>query len=62
MPLQPMVQAMQWHKYRTPDPGLAWLRGLLPAAVLGMDETLAQVDVSPPTAAPVSAATRLFRP
>ena len=35
--LQPMVQAMQWHKYRTPDPGLAWLRALLPTAVAQMD-------------------------
>ena len=26
MPL--MSQSMQWHKYRTRDPGIAWLRGL----------------------------------
>jgi DNA-binding transcriptional LysR family regulator len=28
-----MVQAMQWHKYRTDDPGLAWLRSLMHEAV-----------------------------
>ncbi len=40
MALQAMVQAMQWHKYRTPDPGLAWLRGLLPLAVARMDQQM----------------------
>lgn len=54
MPLQPMVQAMQWHKYRTPDPGLAWLRGLLPLAVLGMDETLAKLGASLPATNPTA--------
>lgn len=29
LPMQPMQQAVQWHKYRTQDPGLLWLRGLL---------------------------------
>jgi DNA-binding transcriptional LysR family regulator len=33
-----MEQVMQWHKHRTSDPGLAWLRGLLKAAVAAMDE------------------------
>jgi DNA-binding transcriptional LysR family regulator len=32
-----MAQVMQWHKYRTQDPGLVWLRGLLHQAVLRMD-------------------------
>lgn len=32
-----MQQAMQWHKYRTQDPGLMWLRGLLHEAVRRMD-------------------------
>jgi len=32
-----MEQAVQWHKYRTQDPGLAWLRGLLRRAVDRMD-------------------------
>jgi LysR family transcriptional regulator, nod-box dependent transcriptional activator len=33
-----MEQAMQWHKYRTNDPGLVWLRGLLHQAVARMDD------------------------
>lgn len=35
-PLERMQQSMQWHKYRTQDPGLAWLRGLLHQAVQRM--------------------------
>ena len=35
--LPKMTQVMQWHKYRTNDPGLLWLRGLLHQAVLKMD-------------------------
>lgn len=27
--IPPMQQALQWHQYRTQDPGLHWLRGLL---------------------------------
>lgn len=34
---KPMVQAMQWHKFRTDDPGLAWLRSLMHQAVMLMD-------------------------
>lgn len=37
LPITPMQQAMQWHKYRTQDPGLVWLRGLLHAAVRRLD-------------------------
>jgi len=37
MPMPSMVQAIQWHKYRTQDPGLLWLRQLLRAAALEMD-------------------------
>ncbi len=33
-----MEQSMQWHKHRTSDPGLTWLRGLLREAVAAMDE------------------------
>jgi LysR family nod box-dependent transcriptional activator len=33
-----MEQAMQWHKLRTNDPGLAWLRGLAADAAKLMDE------------------------
>ena len=32
-----MEQSIQWHKHRTSDPGLAWLRGLLKEAVAAMD-------------------------
>jgi LysR family nod box-dependent transcriptional activator len=37
MPLPTMEQTMQWHEYRTHDPGLVWLRGLLHEAVQQMD-------------------------
>lgn len=36
--IEPMQQAVQWHRYRTQDPGLAWLRHLLRQAVVRMDE------------------------
>lgn len=29
IPIPPMTQAAQWHRARTQDPGLGWLRGLL---------------------------------
>jgi hypothetical protein len=32
-----MKQMMQWHKYRTNDPGLIWLRETLLQAVAVMD-------------------------
>ena len=35
--LPQMTQVVQWHKYRTNDPGLVWLRGLLQEAVRVMD-------------------------
>ncbi|MCE4556600.1 LysR family transcriptional regulator [Roseateles cellulosilyticus] len=37
MPMPRMVQAIQWHKYRTQDPGLLWLRHLLRDAAAEMD-------------------------
>jgi LysR family nod box-dependent transcriptional activator len=37
LPMKRMQQVMQWHKYRTQDPGLVWLRQLLQQAVLRMD-------------------------
>ncbi|MOA16990.1 Nodulation protein D 2 [compost metagenome] len=37
--IPPMEQAMQWHKYRSSDPGLQWLLGLLRAAAREMDAT-----------------------
>ena len=32
-----MQQAVQWHKYRTQDPALVWLRELLHQSVQIMD-------------------------
>jgi len=37
LPITAMEQGLQWHKYRTQDPGLVWLRGLLRRAVERMD-------------------------
>lgn len=37
MPITAMEQGMQWHKYRTQDPGLVWLRQLFKRAVQRMD-------------------------
>jgi DNA-binding transcriptional LysR family regulator len=37
LPLPRMEQSMQWHKYRTHDPALVWLRGLLHEAVVQME-------------------------
>jgi len=37
MPMASMTQTMQWHKYRTQDPALIWLRGLLHRAVARTD-------------------------
>jgi LysR family transcriptional regulator, nod-box dependent transcriptional activator len=37
LPITPMEQGVQWHKYRTQDPGLAWLRQLLRRAAVRMD-------------------------
>jgi LysR family transcriptional regulator, nod-box dependent transcriptional activator len=42
MPMPRMEQAIQWHKYRTQDPGLVWLRGLLQQASRRMDSSAAQ--------------------
>lgn len=33
-----LVQTMQWHKYRTQDPGIAWLRARLHEAAQQIDE------------------------
>jgi len=35
--IDPMEQAMQWHKFRTKDPGLVWLRELLMQAAQRID-------------------------
>lgn len=36
-PMPEMQQAMQWHKYRSLDPAIVWLRGLFHDAVRAMD-------------------------
>jgi LysR family nod box-dependent transcriptional activator len=36
MPMPPLEQAMQWHRYRTTDPGLVWLRELIKEAANAM--------------------------
>lgn len=41
LPITAMEQGVQWHKYRSQDPGLVWLRGLLRRAVARMDVTAA---------------------
>ena len=41
LPITPMEQALQWHKYRTKDPGLVWLRELFRQAVVRMDAGIA---------------------
>lgn len=38
LPIPPMVQVMQWHKHRSKDPGLLWLRQTLLAAAARMDQ------------------------
>jgi DNA-binding transcriptional LysR family regulator len=38
MPFDRMEQSGQWHKFRTNDPGLVWLRGMLAEAARRMDE------------------------
>jgi LysR family transcriptional regulator, nod-box dependent transcriptional activator len=40
LPITPMEQSVQWHKYRTQDPGLVWLRDLLRRAVQRMDASM----------------------
>jgi len=37
LPIAPMEQCMQWHKYKSQDPGLVWLRSLLRRAAVRMD-------------------------
>lgn len=43
LPMPPLEQAIQWHRHRTRDPGLMWLRSLMRQAAQAMlaDPTLA---------------------
>lgn len=38
LPIPKLTQMLQWHKYRTQDPGIRWLRDLLHRAARRMDE------------------------
>jgi LysR family nod box-dependent transcriptional activator len=38
LPMPALEQAMQWHKYRTLDPGLVWLRTLMQQASAAMNQ------------------------
>jgi LysR family transcriptional regulator, nod-box dependent transcriptional activator len=38
MPSERMEQSVQWHKFRTNDPGLVWLRGSLAQAARNIDD------------------------
>jgi LysR family transcriptional regulator, nod-box dependent transcriptional activator len=44
MPMPRMEQAIQWHKYRTQDPGLVWLRSLLHRAARRMDASASEAE------------------
>ena len=46
---------MQWHKYRTHDPALVWLRGLL-------HEAVAQMDAQQQAAAPAGGGPQVAEP
>lgn len=35
--MAPMTQTLQWHRYRSNDPGIRWMRELMEAAVRDMD-------------------------
>lgn len=39
LPMPELEQTMQWHRYRSQDPGLVWLRALMQQAALAMDAT-----------------------
>jgi len=45
LPMPPLEQSIQWHKFRSKDPGLVWLRLLMQKAAIAM-------DASPPPGQP----------
>jgi len=45
LPMPPFEQAMQWHKYRSLDPGLVWLRTLMQEAARAVTQEPSAVDV-----------------
>lgn len=49
LPMPVLEQVMQWHKYRTLDPGLVWLRALMQQASAAMNKDPAlQADTGQP--------------
>jgi LysR family nod box-dependent transcriptional activator len=58
LPLPRMEQSMQWHKYRTHDPALVWLRGLLHEAVVQMEAQQQQQQAAAPAGGEPEAASR----
>lgn len=46
MPMPPLEQSMQWHKYRTQDPGLLWLRRLLRQSGDSLEASLPPLDIA----------------
>lgn len=53
-PMDAMEQSLQWHKYRSKDPGLVWLRDVFRRAVIRMDAGLQMPGSSPRSGAPGS--------
>ena len=49
LPMPPLEQVMQWHKYRSLDPGLVWLRNLIKQAA---EEMLADPTLAPNATVP----------
>ncbi len=45
LPMPPFEQAMQWHKHRSLDPGLVWLRGLMHQAARTLQGGTSFADV-----------------
>lgn len=56
--IAPMQQSMQWHRYRSTDPGLRWLRGLLAEAAAALPPA---AFTEPPAAATPAPAARRSR-
>lgn len=50
LPMPVFEQAMQWHKYRSLDPGIVWLRELMQEAAGVMAGSLPHARVPPPAA------------
>jgi LysR family transcriptional regulator, nod-box dependent transcriptional activator len=50
LPITAMEQGLQWHKYRSQDPGLVWLRSILRRAAVRMDSFPIQTRVTLPVA------------